>query len=65
MTGDQTYYTLQTAIAYGGNFYAKLARAALAADPENKALIFKTWPRLVSQYGPNTPCYESTFKGES
>ena len=60
MTGAQSYRTLQTAIQFGGNFYAKLAQAAMAADPENRALIFKTWPRLVTQYGPNTPLYDQS-----
>ena len=60
MTQEEIYYTFQTAIQYGGNFYAKLAQAGLAADAENTSLILKTWPRLISQYGPNTPFYDQS-----
>ena len=57
MTPDETFNTLQTAIHLGGSFYKKLAEAALVADADNKALIFKTWPRLVTQYGPGSALY--------
>ena len=57
MTDTETYNTLQTTIHLGGSFYRKLAEAALIADADNKALIFKTWPRLVTQYGPGSTLY--------
>ena len=57
MTPNETFNTLQTAIQNGGTFYKKLAEAALVADAENKALIFKNWPRLISHYGPSSPLY--------
>ena len=57
MTDTETYNTLHTAIHLGGSFYKKLAETALVADADNKALIFKTWPRLVTQYGPGSVLY--------
>ena len=57
MTDHETYNTLQTAIRYGGSFYRKIAEAALVADADNKALIFRTWPRLITQYGPSSTMY--------
>jgi len=57
MTPQETYNTLQTTIKFGGSFSRKLAEAALAADADNKALIFRTWPRLITQYGPGSAMY--------
>ena len=57
MTPSETYNTLQTAIKFGGSFSRKLAEAALVADADNKALIFRTWPRLTTQYGPSSTLY--------
>tara|TARA_B100001094_G_scaffold315042_1_gene354583 strand:+ start:28533 stop:28868 length:336 start_codon:yes stop_codon:yes gene_type:complete len=58
-TNDQLK-TLETAILHGGGFYSKLAHAALSADPDNRALIFKTWPRLETMFGPLGPFHRST-----
>ena len=57
MTPNETFNTLQTAIQRGGTFSKKLAEAALVADADNKALIFRTWPRLITQYGPSSTLY--------
>jgi len=57
MNQHETYWTLQTAIQFGGGFIQRLAKAALVADADNKALIFKTWPRLESVYGPTSTLY--------
>jgi hypothetical protein len=57
MTDQEKHYTLKTAIRHGGFFYRKLAEAALAADADNQALIFKTWPTLVLHYGPSSTLY--------
>ena len=57
MNQNETYNTLQTAIKFGGSFSRKLAEAALVADADNKALIFRTWPRLITQYGPGSVLY--------
>ena len=37
---------------------SRLAGAALLADPDNKAKIFKTWPEIINTYGPNSALYE-------
>ena len=52
MNSSEQLKTLEIAILNGGNFYSKLALAALAADPINRALIFKTFPKLEMSYGP-------------
>ncbi len=57
MTQDETFWTLQTAITHGGGFMNRLAGAALAADADNKAKIFKTWPEIIEKYGPNSALY--------
>jgi len=49
MNTNEQLKTLETAILHGGGFYSKLAHAALSADPDNRALIFKTWPQLVTK----------------
>ena len=38
-------------------FLKRLAQAGLVAIPQDKALILKTWPRLIMQYGPHTKKY--------
>ena len=57
MTAHEAFNTLQTAIKLGGSFSRKLAEAALVADADNKALIFRTWPRLITKYGPSSTLY--------
>tara|TARA_R100000152_G_scaffold20709_1_gene15477 strand:+ start:11141 stop:11329 length:189 start_codon:yes stop_codon:yes gene_type:complete len=57
MNQTETYWTLQTAIQYGGGFIRQIAKAALIADADNKALIFKYWPQLESVYGPTGALY--------
>ena len=57
MTQEDIFYTFETAIEYADAFHRRLAQAGLMADPENKALILKTWPIFISCYGPNTTLY--------
>ncbi len=49
------------AILHGGHFYRKLAEAALAADPINKAIIFRAFPHLTEKYGPESPFYIADY----
>ncbi len=60
MTQDEIFWTLQTAVTYGGGFMARLASAALVADADNKSKIFKTWPEIIEKYGPNSALYAET-----
>ena len=60
MNTTEQLKTLETAILHGGGFYSKLAHAALSAAPDNRALIFKTWPQLETVYGPLGPFQRST-----
>ena len=55
MNSTEQLKTLEIAILNGGSFYSKLAHAALAADPINRALIFKTFPTLEMHFGPMSP----------
>ena len=55
MNSNEQLKTLEIAILNGGSFYSKLAHAALAADPINRALIFKTFPNLEIHFGPMSP----------
>ena len=49
---SDVYWTFQTAIAAGGNFYARLAAAGLAADPLNRQRLFEAFPEFLESYGP-------------
>ena len=52
MKPDDFTKTLEMDILHGGHFHRILAEAGLAADPINKAKIFRTFPDLVLNYGP-------------
>ena len=54
MTQDEILQTFKRAIKYGGSFDKKLGECGLVADSTNRALIFLTWPQMVSQYGPDS-----------
>lgn len=57
MTRTQQINTLLTARQYGGDFMRHLAEAGLAADPDNRAKVFATWPDLAKVFGPNGVMY--------
>ena len=59
MNQSEIFRTLQTASKYGGGFMQLLARAAIVADPDNKAKILKTWPEIINTYGPNSALYKN------
>ena len=61
MKPDDFTKTLEMAILHGGPFHRKLAEAGLAADPINRAKIFRFFPDLVEKYGPQSAIYKSTF----
>jgi hypothetical protein len=42
---------------FASPFLKRLAQAGLVAMPQDKALILKTWPRIMMQYGPHTKRY--------
>ena len=46
------YWTFQTAISSGGNFYSRLAAAGLAADPTNRQRLLNAFPEFAATYGP-------------
>ena len=51
MNPDDFNKTLEMAILHGSHFYRTLAEAALAADPINKAKIFRAFPELTENFG--------------
>ncbi|NBS69077.1 hypothetical protein EBT31_09205 [bacterium] len=57
MTPDQQLHTLLTAQRFGGNFMKHLATAGLAADPQNRQVLFDAFPDLENFYGPRTMFY--------
>ena len=61
MKPDDFTKTLEMAILHGGHFHRKLAEAGLAADPINKAIIFRAFPRLTEKYGPESPFYIAAY----
>ena len=61
MKPDDFTKTLEMAILHGSHFYRKLAEAGLAADPINKAKIFRTFPDLVLNFGPESPFYIAAY----
>ena len=54
MTSSDAFWTLQTAIAYGGGFMRRLADAGIHADPANRERLLLAFPELQQCYGPAT-----------
>lgn len=59
MTDKQIFNTFASVIdcPSASPFFKKLAQAGLVAMPEDKAMILKTWPRLMMNYGPHSTRY--------
>ena len=58
MTASEEHKTLITARIHGGGFIARLAEAALHADPYNRRQVFDAFPLLIAKYGPGTNFYD-------
>ena len=54
MTSTDSYWTFQTAMAYGGGFIKRLAEAGVHADPCNRQRLLLAFPELQQCYGPQT-----------
>ena len=63
MTSSDTFWTLQTAIAYGGGFMRRLAEAGIHADPGNRQRLLLAFPELQQCYGPETWLYKQQRAG--
>ena len=61
MNTDKQLKTLEMAILHGSHFERKLADAAISADPINKALIFRCFPDLVANYGPDSSFFIAAY----
>jgi len=57
VTEKQTRASIKTAHHYGGEFFSKLAEAALLADPRNRSRVLDAFPEIVSKYGPGSAFY--------
>jgi hypothetical protein len=54
MTPSDSYWTFQTAMAYGGEFIKRLAEAGVHADPIDRQRLLLAFPELQQCYGPQT-----------
>ena len=62
MTDKEIFNTFASVIdcPSASPFLKRLAQAGLVAMPQDKALILKTWPRIMMQYGPHTRRYSDS-----
>jgi hypothetical protein len=60
MTSEEVFNTFNTVIetTESSPFFKQLAKAALVATPDDKALIMRNWPKFVQNYGPGTSLYK-------
>ena len=60
MTSEEVFNTFNTVIetTESSPFFKQLAKAALGATPDDKALIMRTWPKFVQNYGPGSSLYK-------
>lgn len=63
LTSSDAYWTLQTAMRYGGGFFKRLAEAAIYADAVNRQRMFDAWPDLLKVYGPDTFLHRQVREG--
>ena len=58
MTDSEVTNSFKTAMHYGSQFERKQAEAGLYADPDNRALILRTFPFFLQKYGPSSTLYK-------
>ena len=60
MTSQEVFNIFNTVIesADASPFLRHIAKAALVATPEDKALIMRTWPKVVQNFGPGSSLYK-------
>lgn len=63
MSDSDIFWTLRTALQYGGGFYHALAAAAVKADPNNKQRLLKAFPELYATYGPSSKLHRQLREG--
>jgi hypothetical protein len=63
MTPSDTFWTLQTAIAFGGGFMRRLAEAGIHADPNNRQRLLLAFPELQQCFGPHTMLHKQARVG--
>lgn len=63
MTPNDIYWTMLTAMQYGGSFYQALGAAGVKADPNNQKRIFDAFPELVATYGPASRFHKELREG--
>tara|TARA_R100000458_G_C8243377_1_gene221861 strand:+ start:549 stop:740 length:192 start_codon:yes stop_codon:yes gene_type:complete len=60
MTSEEVFNTFNSVLETADStpFLKQLAKAALIATPDDKALIMRTWPKFVQNYGPVSTFYK-------
>ena len=60
MTSQEVFNTFNSVIESSDSspFLKQLAKAALIATPDDKALIMRTWPKVVQNFGPGSSLYK-------
>lgn len=60
MNSKEVFNTFTTVIESPDStpFFKQLAKAALIATPDDKALIMRNWPKFVQNYGPGSSLYK-------
>ena len=60
MTSEEVFNTFNSVLETADStpFLKQLAKAALIATPDDKALIMRTWPKFVQNYGPGSTFYK-------
>ena len=60
MTSQEVFNTFNSVIesSDSSQFLKQIAKAALVATPDDKALIMRTWPKVVQNFGPGSSLYK-------
>ncbi len=60
MNSTEVHTTTEAMLRYGGRFFRSLATAIRYADNENRERIFLAFPKILSEYGPQSKFYNPT-----
>ena len=63
MTPNDIYWTMLTAMKYGGSFYQALGAAGAKGDPNNQKRILDAFPELAATYGPASRFHKQIREG--
>lgn len=63
MTQNDIYWTMLTAMRYGGSFYQALGAAGAKADPRNQQRLLDAFPEIAATYGPVSRLHQHMREG--